>query len=210
MDTSQRKAHWDKIYDSKKTEEVSWFQEIPLISLELIDRLNLPLSVSVIDIGGGDSRLAENLLKRGFQNISVLDISARALEKAKKRLCCLTGNIRWIVGDVTEFEPEVKYDLWHDRAAFHFLNNDKEIKKYALVAARTINENGFMVIGTFSENGPKKCSGLETRQYSIQSVSEVFNDQFELIYHRYDDHKTPLNTLQNFLFCCFRKRGNRL
>ena len=198
--------HWDKVYNTKAEEEVSWFQPYPKTSMEFVELFNLPLTANIIDIGGGDSHFVDVLLDKGYQNIWVLDISANAIERAKKRLGEKASKVHWIVSDVTEFEAPVQFDFWHDRAAFHFLTTEDKIYKYVSIAEDAIKQNGYLILGTFSENGPKKCSGLEIKQYSETSLSARFEVAFDRIKCIEEDHKTPFNTIQNFLFCSFRKK----
>lgn len=200
------KQHWETVFATKNEEEVSWFQPYPKTSMGFVNLFDLPLDANIIDIGGGDSHFVDALLERGYKNIWVLDISANAIERAKKRLGKDAAKVHWIVSDVTEFEPEVQLDLWHDRAAFHFLTNEERIYQYVSLAEESIKGNGYLVLGTFSENGPKKCSGLEIRQYSEASMSARFEVRFERIKCIKEDHITPLNRVQNFLFCSFKKR----
>jgi hypothetical protein len=203
---SPAQEHWDKVYATKSEREVSWFQPYPKTSMEFVDLFNLSLDSNIIDIGGGDSHFVDALLDRGFKNIWVLDISAAAIEKAKQRLGGRAPQVHWVVSDVTEFIPPVKFDFWHDRAAFHFLITEDKIYKYVSIAEDGIRENGYLILGTFSENGPKKCSGLEIRQYSEASMSVRFEVSFERIKCIQEDHTTPFNTIQNFLFCSFQKK----
>ncbi|MBF6645678.1 MAG: methyltransferase domain-containing protein [Chlorobi bacterium] len=198
--------HWNTIYQSKNENEVSWYQEYPKASIELIKELNLPLSAHIIDIGGGESHLVDVLLEMGYTNISVLDISETALQKNQNRLGEKSKLVNWIATDITEFIPRQKYDLWHDRAAFHFLTAEENVKKYVSIAERTITQDGFLIMGTFSDNGPTKCSGLDTKQFTEESLKKVFERSFELKSFKYLDHSTPFNTIQNFLFCTFQRK----
>ncbi|HMJ47083.1 MAG TPA: class I SAM-dependent methyltransferase [Ferruginibacter sp.] len=195
------RQHWDTVYDTRNENETSWFQPYPKTSMEFVDLFNLPLEANIIDIGGGDSHFVDALLDRGYQNIWVLDISAKAMEKAKQRLGERAAKIQWIVTDVTDFQPTVKYDFWHDRAAFHFLTSEDAVYKYVSIAESAISENSYLILGTFSKNGPRKCSGLEIRQYSETSMSKRFEIMFERIRCISEAHVTPFNTVQNFLFC---------
>jgi len=204
MEPFNRKNHWENIYATKSFEEVSWYQPKPETSLEFIERLNLNKDAAIIDIGGGDSFLVDFLLKSGYKNLTVLDISEKAIQRAKKRLGKKAQKVKWVVSDITEFEPDEKYDAWHDRAAFHFLTHDKDVKKYVETAKKSIQADGFLFIGVFSENGPKKCSGIEIRQYSEESLSAIFENSFEKTESFKTDHKTPFNTIQNFVFAGFR------
>jgi len=205
METFNRKNHWENIYETKSLEEVSWYQPTPETSLEFIQNLSLEKDASIIDIGGGDSFLVDHLLESGYTNITVLDISEKAIERAKERLGKNAEKVKWIVSDITKFEPAEKYDIWHDRAAFHFLTDDNDISAYLEIAGKAVKQNGRLFIGTFSENGPKKCSGIEIRQYSEDSLSETFGSEFRKINCFTVDHKTPFDTVQNFIFCSFRK-----
>lgn len=198
--------HWEKIYSTKAEEEVSWFQPYPKTSMAFVDLFNLPFTANIIDIGGGDSHFADALLAKGYQNIWVLDISANAIERAKKRLGEKASIVHWIVSDVAEFIPPVQFDFWHDRAAFHFLTTEEKIYKYVSIAEDAIKQNGYLILGTFSENGPKKCSGLEVKQYSEASMSARFEIAFKRIKCIREDHITPSNIIQNFLFCSFQKK----
>ncbi|MBL7744888.1 MAG: methyltransferase [Chitinophagaceae bacterium] len=203
---TDRKSHWENIYDTKTEQEVSWFQPYPKTSVEFLELFKLPLTANIIDIGGGDSHLVDVLLDKGYENIWVLDISANAIERAKKRLGERADKVHWVVSDVIAFEPPVAFDFWHDRAAFHFLTTEEKINKYVSIAEHAIKKDGYLVLGTFSEQGPKKCSGLEIKQYSEASMSSRFEASFERIKCIQEDHVTPFNTTQNFLFCSFKRK----
>ena len=202
----ERKEHWEKVFATKAETEVSWFQTYPKTSMEFLELFNLPLDAKIIDVGGGDSYFVDALLEKGYTNIYVLDISANAIERAKTRLGNKAINVNWIVSDITKFEPTVKFDFWHDRAAFHFLTSEENIYKYVSIAENAINQNGHLILGTFSENGPTKCSGLEIKQYNENSMSVKFEVNFDRIKCITEDHTTPFNTVQNFLFCSFIKK----
>jgi len=203
MSFSENKIHWEKVYETKNPDQVSWTQEKPQTSLDFIHSGELGKDASIIDVGGGDSNLVDFLLKEGYTNITVLDISARALEKAKHRLGDAANKVKWIAADITAFEPTETYDIWHDRAAFHFLTTPEQISKYRDIAEKNIT--GFLILGTFSKNGPTQCSGLDIRQYDEKSLAETFKSGFEKIKCITEDHITPFNTLQNFVFCSFKK-----
>jgi 2-polyprenyl-3-methyl-5-hydroxy-6-metoxy-1,4-benzoquinol methylase len=205
MENFDRKKHWENIYQTKELKDVSWFQPTPETSLDFFKQFNVPTTAKVIDIGGGDSFLVDHLLDKGYQNITVLDISAAAIDKAKLRLGDKAKNVTWIVADAATFKPTEKYDFWHDRAAFHFLTDEHEISHYLETAQQSINPTGVMVIGTFSEQGPKKCSGIEIKQYSETTMTDRLKTFFEKIKCITVDHKTPFDTIQNFVFCSFRK-----
>ena len=205
MENFDRKKHWENIYQTKELKDVSWFQPKPETSLDFFIQFNVPITAKVIDIGGGDSLLVDHLLDLGYQDISVLDISGAAIDKAKQRLGDKAKNVKWIVADAATFKPTEKYDLWHDRAAFHFLTDEQEISNYLQTAQENINPTGVLVIGTFSEQGPKKCSGIEIKQYSESTMTDRLKKYFEKIKCITVDHKTPFDTIQNFVFCSFRK-----
>ncbi len=202
MDT-ERKKHWETVYETKNPEEVSWTQEIPKTALDFIHSFHLPKSAKIIDIGGGDSKLVDYLIQEGFENISVLDISEKALEKTKLRLGDNAKKVNWIVSDITQFEPNTTYDIWHDRATFHFLTTAEHVSKYIETAQKSVNK--YLILGTFSENGPKKCSGLDIKQYNEEALTNELKNSFKKISCVTEDHVTPFNTTQNFLFCSFKK-----
>ena len=199
-----KKTHWETVYKTKTPDQVSWTKDVPQPSLDFIESLNLEKNAKIIDVGGGDSKLVDHLLHYGFENVSVLDISAKALERAKERLGEKAEKVTWIVGDISDFKPTETYDLWHDRATFHFLTEAEDIEKYRNMVQNHVR--GYLIIGTFSENGLKKCSGLEISQYTEEKLSSVIGEAFQKINCLTIDHKTPFDTYQNFLFCSFRKR----
>lgn len=203
MTDFNRKQHWENIYGTKQLNEVSWYQPIPETSLDFIEKINLSKDAAIIDIGGGDSFLVDHLLKLGYNNLTVLDISEKAIERAKKRLGANAEKINWIVSDVNDFNPTQKYDLWHDRAAFHFLNKPEEISHYQKIVENYLSENGHVVIGTFSKKGPLKCSGIEITQYNPEDLQKVFTN-LKLKEQQTTEHPTPFNTVQSFTFCWFR------
>lgn len=202
-----RKAHWENIYQTKPAESVSWYEAVPETSLTFIKESGLPLDARIIDVGGGDSLLVDHLLDLGYTDLTVLDISEAALARAKKRLGNASKRIKWITEDITNFKTDAQYDLWQDRAVFHFLTTEREIKSYIRTAHRGLKENGIFVIGTFSEDGPGMCSGIKTRQYSEQKLEDCLRGRFKKIKCISADHHTPFHTVQNFVFCSFRKIG---
>jgi len=205
MEEFDRKNHWEQIYQTKKPDEVSWYQPTPVTSLSFFEQYDVPKEAKIIDIGGGDSFLVDHLLNRGYKDITVLDISESSLERAKSRLGDRSGLVKWIVEDAATFEPTERYDFWHDRAAFHFLTKEDEIQNYINTVQQSINHSGILVLGTFSEQGPKKCSGIEIKQYSETSMTELLKVSFEKIKCITIEHKTPFDTIQQFIFCSFRK-----
>jgi len=200
-----KKDHWEKVFSSKQPNEVSWYQPTPAESLDFIRQLAVPLDAAIIDIGAGDGFLVDHLLQMGYTNITVLDISSVAIEKAKQRLGDRARLVKWIVSDVLDLETGAKYDCWHDRASFHFLTTDEEISNYLSVAREHIKPQGKMIIGTFSTAGPEKCSGLPVKKYSESTLAKTLENWFEKIKCITADHTTPFNTLQQFLFCSFKK-----
>ncbi len=201
-----RKNHWETVYETKNPDQVSWTQETPKTSLDFINSFGLNKTAKIIDIGGGDSKLVDYLLDEGYENVTVLDISAKSLEKAKNRLGEKANKVNWIVSDITEFEPNMTFDVWHDRATFHFLTKTDQIKKYMKTARNSVS--GFLTIGTFSKNGPEKCSGLEIKQYNEEELASELKDGFDKIKCVAEDHLTPFDTAQNFLFCSFKRQLN--
>ena len=206
MEKSERRNHWEKIYRTKETEEVSWYQASPTISLEFIAGLEIPMEAKIIDMGGGDSLLADHLLALGYQHLTVVDISETALNKARKRLGAKADKVSWIRTEAVKFIQAEGYDLWHDRATFHFLTQEAEIDRYLKTVHENLNRAGILLLGTFSEQGPDQCSGLPVKQYSAVSLAKRVEIYFEKIRCRTADHYTPGGASQNFLYCCFRKK----
>ena len=202
----QTREYWDEIYSTKQPYKVSWTQAVPKTSLDFIHSFGLPKSAKIIDVGGGDSKLVDYLLEEGFENITVLDISAKALEKTKNRLGINAQKVTWIVSDITEFHTDTCFDLWHDRATFHFLTTNEQIEKYMNVARNSVS--GFLTMGTFSSNGPQKCSGLDIKQYSEEALTTELKNGFDKIRCITENHTTPFATVQNFLFCSFKRHQN--
>ena len=205
MENTDRHRYWENIYQTKPLHESGWYQPVPLTSLSFLKENNIPLTANIIDIGGGDSYFVDHLLDMGYLHITVLDISESALGRARERLGMKASQVKWIPADAATFKPSEKYDFWHDRAAFHFLTEDHDVAHYIETVRQSINPGGILVIGTFSENGPKKCSGLEIRQYSISSMTILLKQFFEKIKCIIVDHNTPSNKVQNYVFCSFRK-----
>ena len=205
MNVSNR-DHWENVYKTKAEDEMSWYQPVPKTSFYFLDNFQIPLTANIIDVGGGDSRFVDALIEKGYTNISVLDISANAIEKAKKRLGNAAKNVNWIISDIRNFQPKTKFDFWHDRATFHFLTEEKNVNNYVSLAANAIKDSGFLVLGTFSETGPTMCSGLNIKQYSETSMTAGFEKDFNKIKCKEEVHKTPSNKEQNFIFCSFQKR----
>mgnify|MGYP001952202447 CR=1 FL=1 len=202
-----RKKHWETIYQTKDLKDVSWYQPKPTTSLDFLNQFNIPKNSKIIDIGGGDSFLVDHLLDLGYSELTVLDISASSLDRAKERLGSRATKVKWIVADAATFKPVEQYEFWHDRAAFHFLTNEEEITNYINTIQNNIRPNGLLVIGTFSEQGPKKCSGIEITQYNETDFKSRFEPEFQLVDSQIVSHQTPFDTSQDFIFARFQKRS---
>jgi SAM-dependent methyltransferase len=199
-----RQSHWQNVYQTKGERDVSWFQETPTISLDLIRATGVGADAPIIDIGGGASRLADALLANGFRSISVLDISETALATARNRLGPRAEHILWIVADVTTWRPDKAYDVWHDRAAFHFLIKPSDRAAYAGCVREAVHPGGHVIIGTFAPDGPERCSGLQVARHDGTSIGEVLGPSFKLIECRRHAHRTPGGSLQRFQFSRFQ------
>ena len=197
------KKHWENIYQKKEIDGVSWYQKVPIESLQLIKKYSISNSDKIIDIGCGKSFLADNLLELNYTDISLVDISSNALKEVKERL--QNKSLNFIETDILNFNSNDKYDIWHDRAVFHFITDSEGIKKYISLCNEYINKEGILIIGTFAEDGPLKCSGLEIKRYSVDQISGLFKETFELVESFKMLHKTPFDTEQSFLFCVLRK-----
>ena len=199
-----RKLHWEHVYTTKAEGEVSWYQHNPKVSIELV-RGFCPTHGRVIDVGGGASRLVDRLLSEGFQRPAVLDVSQTAIERAKLRLKDRAGGVGWIVGDVTEIGELGRFDLWHDRAVFHFLTDLPDRKKYVDLAARTLPPNGHLIIATFALDGPARCSGLDVCRYDARLMSAELGSAFTLVKQLSETHLTPAGKPQQFFWGVFRR-----
>tara|TARA_B100000003_G_scaffold72252_1_gene64839 strand:- start:884 stop:1498 length:615 start_codon:yes stop_codon:yes gene_type:complete len=197
------KKHWENIYQKKEIDGVSWYQKVPIESLQLIKKYSISNADKIIDIGCGKSFLADNLLELNYTDISLVDISSNALKEVKDRL--QNKSLNFIETDILNFNSNDKYDIWHDRAVFHFITNPEGIEKYISLCNKYINNQGILIIGTFAEDGPLKCSGLEIKRYSVDQISGLFKETFELVESFKMLHKTPFDTEQSFLFCVLRK-----
>lgn len=205
MENLDRKKHWENIYQTKDLKDVSWYQPTPTTSLDFLKQFNISTTAKIIDIGGGDSFLVDHLLDLGYTDLTVLDISDASLDRAKQRLGDSATKVKWIVADAATFKPTEQYDFWHDRAAFHFLTQEQEITNYIDTIQKSIKPTGVLVIGTFSEQGPKKCSGIDIKQYSETTMTDRLKKFFEKVKCITVDHQTPFDTIQNFIFCSFKK-----
>ena len=197
------KEHWENIYATKGMQDVSWFQKVPTTSLELIKQFAKNKQDAILDIGGGDGFLVDNLLVLGYTDITVLDISENAIDRAKKRLGKLAEKVKWIVADITKFLPEQEYAIWHDRAVFHFLTQQQDKENYRELVNSAVS--GYFILATFSDQGPNKCSGLEICKYDKQDIQAFFSLNFRMISFFKYNHLTPFGTYQNFIFSVFNK-----
>ncbi len=200
-----RSEHWQKVYN-KSEQEFSWYQSYPSTSVKLIQESGVALNAPIIDVGGGDSHLVDSLVQLGYSNLYVLDISARAIERARLRLGQLAERINWIVSDIVEFKPTLNFSVWHDRATFHFLVDKSNIQQYKAIVSNAIGPAGKFILGTFSVNGPEKCSGLPVNRYSESTMEETFGTVFKKVRCFEELHQTPFHTEQVFQFCLFSKQ----
>ena len=202
-----KKEHWENIYSTKTPAEVSWTQAYPETSIELVAQTLVSKNAPIIDIGGGDSLVVDFLLKLGYTDITVLDISAAAIERAKKRLGTDATKVEWLVTDILDFKPTKTYEVWHDRAVFHFLREQEEVNTYVDMVNQYA-EN--IILATFSPSGPIKCSGLEITQYDQNQIEDTFGSDFSVENYFTADHVTPFNTVQNFSFARMKKKEYKL
>jgi 2-polyprenyl-3-methyl-5-hydroxy-6-metoxy-1,4-benzoquinol methylase len=196
------RAHWEEIYETKAPEQVSWFRSHLETSLALIERSTSDRAARIIDVGAGESTLVDDLLRSGYTNLTILDISQTAIDATKARLGALAKGVEWLVADVTRTVfPPGAYDVWHDRAVFHFLTRASDRARYVERVARAVKPGGHVVVGTFGPEGPTKCSGLEVRRYDADSLHGEFGARFRLIDQMKEQHRTPFGTMQQFLYC---------
>jgi SAM-dependent methyltransferase len=200
-----RKDHWEQIYSAKKSTEASWYQQNPQRSVELIQATGVDVSARIVDIGGGASTLVDRLLEAGYQDLTVLDIAHAAIEQAKSRLGARADKVAWLEQDITIFSPHETYDVWHDRAVFHFLTDRLDRSSYVRIMSRALRPGAHAIIATFGLDGPEQCSGLDVVRYSPESMSAVLGDSFELVETSTDAHVTPHAAIQNFVYCRYKR-----
>jgi SAM-dependent methyltransferase len=205
MESDSRQAHWQNVYTSKGENEVSWFQESPAPSLALIAEIGAAPNSAIIDIGAGASRLVDELIGRGFRDVTVLDLSAAALEAAKARLGERASRAHWLVADATTWEPSQAYDIWHDRAAFHFLTEERDRAAYITRLRQGVRSGGHAIIATFALDGPEKCSGLPVMRYDAARLALTLGSGFKLLQSQGNDHATPWGSHQCFQFSVFQR-----
>jgi SAM-dependent methyltransferase len=206
MTTSDRQMHWQNVYLTKGEQQVSWTQASPEPSLSLIERFAGGRNASIIDVGGGASRLVDGLRQRGYEALTVLDLSEAALEKAQERLGPDAANVQWIAADITQWQPPAAFDVWHDRAAFHFLVQAEDRDAYLDRLRHGVKPGGHAIIATFAFDGPEKCSGLPVQRYDPESLSEAVGPAFQLVEHQAHRHTTPWSAVQSFQFSVLRRR----
>lgn len=205
MASDSRQAHWENVYASKGEREVSWFQDSPAPSLGLIAEVGATLDTPIIDIGGGASRLVDSLVERGFRAVTVLDLSEAALRTAQGRLGDRATQARWLVADATTWESSETYDIWHDRAAFHFLTDERDRDAYVARLSQALKPGGYAIIATFALDGPEKCSGLPVARYDAASLRTTLGPRFAFIDTRPHVHAAPWGSTQSFQFSLFRR-----
>jgi trans-aconitate methyltransferase len=203
----ERKSHWNSVYSSKREDQVSWFESLPLVSVQMMEAAGLGPDTCVVDIGGGDSRLVDHLSARGLDCLAVLDVSAAALRRAQSRLGDVASALTWIEADVTKDWSLKPMDIWHDRAVFHFLIAPNDRHQYVAHLQSTLKPGGAAIIATFAPDGPDKCSGLPVARYSAQTLSAELGASFELVEAQLHRHRTPWGTEQSFQYSRFIKRS---
>lgn len=205
----QSKDHWEKVYTTKATDTVSWFQPHAGLSLDLIEASGVSHDAAIIDVGGGASTLVDDLLANGYTDLSVLDLSAAALAAAQMRLGSRASKVQWIEADITKANlPACRYDVWHDRAVFHFLTTPEDRAAYVRAVFHSVKPGGHVIVATFAEDGPNQCSGLPVMRYRADELHAEFGEAFSLLSHRKEAHHTPSGTVQQFVYCYCRRMGS--
>jgi SAM-dependent methyltransferase len=205
MSEPDRQAHWQNVYQTRGEREVSWSQPSPEPSLGLIEKFAAGRTASIVDIGGGASRLVDALCERGYQHITVLDLSEAALQSARDRLGAYAASVQWVAADATRWRPPQVFDIWHDRAAFHFLVDPKDREAYIARLREGVKAGGHAIISTFALDGPEKCSGLPVQRYDHVALGKVLGFDFALVHHQPHRHVTPWGAAQSFQFSVFRR-----
>jgi 2-polyprenyl-3-methyl-5-hydroxy-6-metoxy-1,4-benzoquinol methylase len=205
MGMTQKQEHWDTVYSARTESALTWFEDNPTMSRAILAAAGVTSDARVIDVGGGASRLVDALITDGFKAITVLDLSAQALALSKDRLAERGESVQWVASDITEWHPDGLYDVWHDRAVFHFLTDPKDRAAYIQTLTQTLRPGGVAVIGTFALDGPEKCSNLPVVRYSPETLTQTLGDGFARVECQRDIHETPLGRSQPFTFCAFRR-----
>ncbi|MFH0933848.1 MAG: class I SAM-dependent methyltransferase [Pseudomonadota bacterium] len=205
----QSKDHWENVYSTKAADAVSWFQPHADLSLDIIRSTQLGKEAAIIDVGGGASTLVDDLVANGYTDLTVLDLSGAALNAARKRLGAEENKVRWIEADITQVDlPANRYDIWHDRAVFHFLTDAADRAAYVRTVLRSVKPGGHVIVATFAEDGPLQCSGLPVVRYRPDELHGQFGDAFQLLDHRKEEHRTPAGKVQSFVYCYCRRVGS--
>ena len=205
MNSKNSKQYWNEIYTNNLPEEVSWFQKEPTVSLEIIQRISNKKS-RIIDVGGGASTLTSCLLKKGYSHVAVLDISEKAIEYAKEKFADQANKVEWYVDDITSFVSPHPYDIWHDRAVFHFLTDKESRNLYINTLKNTLNPGAYVIMASFAKDGPTKCSGLDIMQYDATSIQHELGNEFLLLENQFETHQTPKGNKQHFIYFLFQRR----
>ncbi len=205
----QSRKHWETVYSTKSVDAVSWYQPHAEQSLRLISETRVPLSASIIDVGGGASTLVDDLLEAGYSDLTVLDLSKSALAAARTRLGAEGGSVKWIEADILEANlPPHAFDVWHDRAVFHFLTSPEQRRIYVETVLRAVKPGGHVIVATFAEDGPLQCSGLPVMRYDPEGLHAEFGEPFTLLRHREEEHRTPSGGIQKFIYCYCKKTAS--
>lgn len=202
---SEQQEHWDEVYRTKAPDKVSWYQPSPEASLQILDRFGIPASASLIDVGGGASMLVDGLVERGWSDLTVLDIAAPALDTARARLGPVSQNVTWMIADITQWAPDRTFDVWHDRAVFHFLIEAEQREAYRRALEIAVAPGGLVIIATFAPDGPERCSGLPVRRYDAAALAAELGPAFALADSWREQHTTPAGGVQAFNWCVFRR-----
>ena len=200
------KTHWESVYSDPSKIKHTWTQAVPSVTLSLLKRIDIDKSLPIIDIGGGDSTLVDELIELGYTDITVLDISKEAISRSQKRLGTKADLVTWVASNVLAFQPNKEYAVWIDRATFHFLQTPEEIGTYSSLVKKSLIKNGFLIIATFSEIGPAQCSGLPVKRYDKYALTDVFKSNFDRKWSVFEEHVTPSSTIQQFIYCSFQLR----
>jgi ubiquinone/menaquinone biosynthesis C-methylase UbiE len=200
------KEHWENVYSSKPSDGVSWFQQHAALSLDLIKSTGMGCEAAIIDVGGGASTLVDDLVADNYSDLTVLDLSAAALNAARRRLGALGDKVQWLEADITQIDlPRKRYDIWHDRAVFHFLTTQKQRDAYVRNVYHAVKPGGHVIMATFAEDGPEQCSGLPVMRYRADDLHDEFGDAFTLLKHQKEAHQTPFGAVQQFVYCYCRR-----
>lgn len=205
----QSREHWEQVYSTKSATSVSWFQEHARQSVQLIQQTHAAKDAGIIDVGGGASTLVDDLLGAGYSNLTVLDLSETALSTAKRRLGQRASEVTWRAGDITHVQlPRHAYGVWHDRAVFHFLTTREEREAYVHAVLHAVKPGGHVIVATFAEDGPDRCSGLTVMRYGVEHLHAQFGASFTLLKHEHEEHRTPSGAVQKFIYCLCRKEAS--